>query len=152
MESLHTESPDRECLTLTASTSSCGVNHKPKTLIPALWLCDILTIIYTHASPSFSPSLPPSPPPFSLQREYTGEHSNSHITFSFSISCDSNFYGSDCATYCVPTDSSQGHYSCDSSTGEKICRSGWTDSDNNCLTRMFYDIGRHLYNYTAELT
>jgi Golgi apparatus protein 1 len=68
------------------------------------------------------------------EREYTGSRSNSHITFSFSISCDSNFYGSDCATYCVPTNNNQGHYWCDSSTGEKRCRPGWTDPDNNCLT------------------
>ena len=136
-------------MSYTHNTLSCGVNHKLKTFIPALWLCDIiLTIFYTHASPS----LPPPSLPFPLQQEYTGVHSNSHIVFSFSISCDSNFYGSDCATYCVPTDSTQGHYSCDSSTGEKICKSGWTDSDNDCLTRMFYYIGRYLYDYTAELT
>ncbi|PIK43092.1 putative fibropellin-1-like [Apostichopus japonicus] len=40
--------------------------------------------------------------------------------------CQSNYYGSNCNTYCVPRDSdSSGHYTCNSRTGAKICRPGY---------------------------
>ena len=58
------------------------------------------------------------------------------ITLRFRVQCDPNYYGNNCATYCIPHDSSSGHYTC-GSNGQKICRSGWSDSSTNCLTRMF---------------
>ena len=56
------------------------------------------------------------------------------IRLSFRVQCDSNYYGSDCATYCVPMNNSNGHYTC-GSTGQKICRSGWSNPSGNCRTR-----------------
>ena len=83
----------------------------------------------THSFLLHTPSL--------LQRECVGYHSHSHITFSSSIYCNSNFYGSECTTYCVSTNNNQGHYTCDSTTGQKICLQGWDNPGNDCLTRTY---------------
>ncbi|EDO35570.1 predicted protein, partial [Nematostella vectensis] len=49
------------------------------------------------------------------------------------VYCDTNYYGPTCGTYCIPRDDNyNGHYTCDSNTGNKICRSYWTGS--NCRT------------------
>ena len=71
---------------------------------------------------------------FTSRQNFYGDHGRSRIEFSFRVQCSSNYYGSDCATYCVPRDSSSGHYTC-GSRGQKICRSGWTNPSNNCRTR-----------------
>jgi hypothetical protein len=58
----------------------------------------------------------------------TGQRTN-YVTFLYAtvnITCDDNFYGLDCATYCKPTDDCSGHYTCQAITGSKICISGWT--------------------------
>lgn len=47
--------------------------------------------------------------------------------------CSANYFGTDCATYCIPRDDSLGHYTCNSNTGSKICINGWNGVD--CLTR-----------------
>ena len=42
------------------------------------------------------------------------------------VYCDPTFYGPDCSVQCVPQDSDgQGHYTCDESTGAKVCRPGY---------------------------
>ena len=71
---------------------------------------------------------------FSLGQTYTGIHGNSMIVLSFRVQCAANFYGSDCATHCVPRDDSQGHYRC-GSNGERICLSGWSGPSSSCTTR-----------------
>ena len=72
---------------------------------------------------------------FTTETWYTGVYGNSEIRLSFRVQCDVTFYGSDCATHCVNTDDDGiGHYTCDSN-GQKICLSGWTDANYNCLTR-----------------
>ena len=70
-------------------------------------------------------------PNSSFTGPYDGINGNSMIVLSFGLQCTSNFYGSDCATYCVPRDNSEGHYSC-GSDGERICLSGWSDPSENC--------------------
>ena len=70
---------------------------------------------------------------FTSRRAYTGIHGNSRIELSFRVQCSSDFYGSNCATYCVPRDDSVGHYSC-GSNGEKICLSGWSEPASDCTT------------------
>ena len=67
---------------------------------------------------------------------YNGDH-GSRIRLSFRVQCNANFYGSNCATECVPTDGSSGHYTC-ADDGEKICRSGWSDPSQNCLVGRFF--------------
>ena len=70
---------------------------------------------------------------FSSRQAYTGIHGNSRIELSFRVQCAANFYGSDCATRCVPRDDSQGHYTC-RSNGERICLSGWSEPASDCTT------------------
>ncbi len=70
---------------------------------------------------------------FTSWRTYNGDHGNAAITLRFKVTCSSNYYGRDCATYCVRTDTSRGHYTCGSS-GQKICLPGWTNPAGNCLT------------------
>ena len=71
-----------------------------------------------------------------------GYYGRAEIDARFRIYCNTNYYGSACNIYCVPTDNSQGHYTC-GSNGNKVCRSGWTDASNNCLTREFSAIELH---------
>ena len=71
---------------------------------------------------------------FSSRRVYTGIHGNSRIELSFRVQCAANFYGSDCATFCVARDDSGGHYRC-GSNGERICLSGWSGPSSSCTTR-----------------
>lgn len=64
-----------------------------------------------------------------------GLYENVLLTARFNVWCDPNYHGSDCATYCVATDSvNGGHYTCDSN-GQKICNNGYSNPANNCLTR-----------------
>ena len=74
---------------------------------------------------------------FTSRTAYNGIHGNSRIELSFRVQCKTNFYGSNCATYCVAMDDSGGHYSCGIS-GQKICLNGWSGSSSNCITRKLY--------------
>ena len=56
------------------------------------------------------------------------------ITLQYKVMCNADYYGLDCATFCVDTDDDTGHFSC-SSTGEKLCLPGWSEPTTNCLTR-----------------
>ena len=71
---------------------------------------------------------------FTTQTDFYGDHGNSRIRLAFRVRCNANYYGSDCATYCVNTDDSTGHYTCGPS-GTKNCLSGWTGTE--CNTRKF---------------
>ena len=82
--------------------------------------------IYVDSTLSTSPS-------FTAEQWYTGDH-DSRILLSFRVQCNANFYGSECAVYCVAQDDNGGHFTC-SSSGEKLCLSGWSDPSGNCLTR-----------------
>ena len=78
-----------------------------------------------------------NPSPGSGWTSYTnvnGHYGRAQIDARFRVYCNTNYYGSNCATYCAPTDNSQGHYTC-ASNGNKVCNSGWTNVNNNCLTR-----------------
>ena len=72
--------------------------------------------------------------PFSSRRAYDGVHGNSRIELNFRVRCASNYYGSNCATYCLRRDDSGGHYAC-GSNGERICLSGWSDPSTDCTSR-----------------
>ena len=71
---------------------------------------------------------------FTSSVDYNGDHGNARIQLSFRVQCVSGYYGSDCGTYCVDTDNSNGHYTC-GANGEKSCRTGWSNPSRNCLTR-----------------
>ena len=70
---------------------------------------------------------------FSSRRAYSGVRGNSVIEMNFRVQCISNYYGSDCATFCQGRDDNLGHYTC-GSNGQRICRSGWSDPSTNCTS------------------
>ena len=74
------------------------------------------------------------------RRTYSGIHGNSRIELSFRLQCSSNFYGSNCATYCMPRDDNGGHYSC-GVNGQRTCLSGWSGPSSSCLTRELFGTG-----------
>ncbi|XP_038077193.1 delta-like protein A [Patiria miniata] len=56
--------------------------------------------------------------------QYTmGTHSD--FTFQVRVYCNADSYTSDCSVYCVPTDNQNGHYTCNPTTGAKMCYDGW---------------------------
>lgn len=67
---------------------------------------------------------------FTSLTNFYGIYGNSRLRLSFRVQCNSNYYGSDCATYCVPTDNVNGHYSCNAQGG-KVCNTGWSGPDCN---------------------
>ena len=63
---------------------------------------------------------------------YPGINENATITAHFTLSCDGDYYGLDCATHCTPQDSTEfGHYTC-GPNGEKLCRTGYIKPAANC--------------------
>ena len=71
---------------------------------------------------------------FTSATSYSGQHGQGSITLQFQVVCDTNYYGANCVTFCQPTNSSAGHYTC-ASDGSKVCLSGWSNPSGNCLTR-----------------
>ena len=61
------------------------------------------------------------------------------LSYATRIECATNYYQSDCSVYCIPTNDTTGHYTCDSN-GNKICLQGYTNTSNNCLDGMLYFI------------
>ena len=78
---------------------------------------------------------------FSARRAYNASdtNGNSAIELSFRVMCTSNFYGSDCATYCVARDDREGHFDCGPG-GEKLCLSGWSDPSRDCTICKLYRV------------
>ena len=68
---------------------------------------------------------------FSNIEQYNGLAGYASMTMSFRVTCSSNSYGSDCGTRCEERDDAFGHYTC-SSTGERVCMTGYQDSATNC--------------------
>ena len=60
---------------------------------------------------------------------YNGDERIGEIQLSFRVTCTENFFGSDCATFCVERDDELGHFTCDSE-GNIVCREGYTGE--NC--------------------
>lgn len=48
--------------------------------------------------------------------------------------CATNWYSTDCGTMCVQQDTTipPAHYTCNTTTGDKICNPGYVDKRNNC--------------------
>ena len=57
---------------------------------------------------------------------YTFSH-GTYYTIKYRFQCNSYYYGNLCNTYCKARNDVNGHYTC-SSSGSKICYSGWTGS------------------------
>ena len=71
---------------------------------------------------------------FSLAPEtHFGTFRNEHIVeLNFQLSCAENFFGSDCATFCMERDDDLGHYTC-GSDGSFVCRQGYQNPATNCI-------------------
>eukprot|EP00794_Sanderia_malayensis_P020236 gene20236-22215_t len=61
------------------------------------------------------------------ERGFSGRRSR--IVAYVGVWCDTNYYGNDCATYCLAKDDASGHYTCDQRTGSKVCIKGWKGSE-----------------------
>ena len=61
------------------------------------------------------------------------------LSYATRIECATNYYQSDCSVYCIPTNYTTGHYTCDTN-GNKICLPGYFNTSNNCLDGMLYFI------------
>ena len=49
----------------------------------------------------------------------------STMTLKYSVQCNANYYGPNCTKYCIAHDDDDaGHYTCDKTTGHKVCRTG----------------------------
>ena len=62
---------------------------------------------------------------------YNGDERISEIQLSFQVTCTENFFGSDCATFCVERDDELGHFTCDKE-GNIVCREGYGNPSINC--------------------
>ncbi|KAK2184658.1 hypothetical protein NP493_259g04009 [Ridgeia piscesae] len=48
--------------------------------------------------------------------------------------CESNYYNSRCSQRCTAANGPRQHYTCDPSTGAKVCRSGWEGTDCDVIS------------------
>ena len=49
--------------------------------------------------------------------------------------CEPNYYPrNDCSVMCIPQNNSDGHYTCDPFTGNRVCLEGYRDPSNGCVT------------------
>ncbi|XP_019852535.1 PREDICTED: neurogenic locus protein delta-like isoform X2 [Amphimedon queenslandica] len=75
-----------------------------------------------------------------VSRTVSGVFNRVSLVLSYTLSCRLNYYGSDCSVLCIPyNDDTNGHYTCNSTTGARICRDGWQNVDNYCK-----DVACHL--------
>lgn len=77
---------------------------------------------------------------FSSTVTYQGSRNSFKTTadIQYKFVCDANYYNSYCTQYCLAQDNNNdGHYTCDPTTGAKVCITGFTGAD--C------DIGKLLF-------
>lgn len=67
---------------------------------------------------------------------YTGIYSNVRMEASYRAVCQTNYHGPTCMVYCRGRNDSLGRFECDSD-GQPVCLQGWTDPNNQCLTREY---------------
>ena len=60
------------------------------------------------------------------------DNAHNHIRLQFRLVCEDIDSVSDCSGPCVPTDNATGHFSCNASTGERVCLEGYTDPWSRC--------------------
>lgn len=88
---------------------------------------DLVDNIFIY--PSVSATIPSS---FSDPMTYSGIFNFSSIELAFNLTCGPDHYGPDC-TLCIETNDTTGHYTCDTSTGEKVCLEGYQEPQTNCV-------------------
>ena len=68
---------------------------------------------------------------FSTPITYMGVNGFGQIQLSFRLNCTENYYGPDCATFCMERDDDLGHYTC-GSDGSFVCLQGYQDPSSLC--------------------
>ncbi|XP_062521108.1 delta-like protein B [Corticium candelabrum] len=72
--------------------------------------------------------------------DFTGSRATLPITLTveWQLFCDKNWYDNDCGEYCVVQDTAipPAHYTCNTTTGQRICLAGYENSDRNCSTEI----------------
>ena len=70
---------------------------------------------------------------FAVAKEFTGEMNKVIVNMTFRVMmCPENFYGTNCATFCVvQNDDQNGHYTCNSD-GSIRCLPGFENTTNSC--------------------
>lgn len=69
---------------------------------------------------------------FTAIQTFTGEMKGVTVTMTFRVMCQENFYGTNCATFCVAqNDDQNGHYTCNGD-GSIQCLPGFENTNNNC--------------------
>ena len=68
---------------------------------------------------------------FSYSMSYSGNFS--HVQLAFQLTCGPAQYGTDCSVYCVETNDTTGHFTCDPATGDRLCLEGYSDPLTNCI-------------------
>ena len=66
-------------------------------------------------------------------RVLTNGNFHLELAFEWKVECLPN-YLDDCLNYCVSTNDSSGHYTCDP-LGHKLCHNGYEDPNTNCTKR-----------------
>ncbi|XP_062521087.1 protein serrate-like [Corticium candelabrum] len=54
------------------------------------------------------------------------------LSFEWQLLCDDDWYGDDCELYCIAQNTAFAHYTCNQTTGDKICNDGYEDPSTNC--------------------
>lgn len=63
--------------------------------------------------------------------ELSLEQDGMSLTFDFRVRCNRQYFGENCTEYCSAA-AFPGRFTC-SSTGQKVCRKGWTGTPNICV-------------------
>ena len=70
---------------------------------------------------------------YSQVTEYLGNSEKVSVHLRYQIYCQPNYYGTNCATFCVAqNDNMNGHYTCNNADGSIQCRDGYENPSNNC--------------------
>lgn len=65
---------------------------------------------------------------FGMNRPFDSVNQRVEITMRFRLRCSTNYFGTDCNTYCVPTE----RFTCNSTNGAIVCREGYQNETLNC--------------------
>jgi len=79
---------------------------------------------------------------FSTSTNHSGEFNFGHFVLNFRVTCTENFFGSDCASFCVERDNELGYFTCDSE-GNIGCREGYTGE--NCTIGVYVRAAVHVF-------
>lgn len=55
----------------------------------------------------------------------TGDLEITSLILSYNLHCTDNYFGDNCATFCVAQDNAFGHFTCNEETGARICLPGY---------------------------